>query len=117
LLARVQLPIPSAALDAGCIITPHGERLQGQALDGKTVRTASAHGQRTHLVSLVLHGSARTIAQIQTASKQAEVTASQTLLRQCDLTSSVTTMDAGLTHRGLAQQIRQQGGHYLMMVK
>jgi len=117
LLARVQLPIPSPAQDAPCIITPHGERLQGQALDGKTVRTASAHGQRTHLVSLVQHGSARTIAQVQTASKQAEVTASQTLLRQCDLTSTVTTMDAGLTHRGLAQQIREQGGHYLMMVK
>src|SRR5947208_2618715 len=42
LLARVHLPIPSPAQDAGCIITPHGERLQGQALDGKTVRTATA---------------------------------------------------------------------------
>lgn len=117
LLRRVRLAIPSPTPHAGCIITPQGERLQGQAIDGKTVRTASAYGQRCHLVSLVQHASARTIAQVQTATKQAEVTASRALLRECDLTSTVTTMDAGLTHRGLAEQIRQQGGHYFMMVK
>ena len=106
LLGRVRLALPSATPHAGCIITAQGERLQGQAIDGKTVRTATAHGQRTHLVSLVQHVSGRTLAQLQTATKQGEVSASQLLLRDCDLISTVTTMDAGLTNRALAQQIR-----------
>ena len=101
----------------GCVLTPQGEILQGLALDGKTVRTATAHGNRTHLVSQVTHGSGRTIAQTAVADKSAEVIASQTLLRGQDLSGMVITMDAGLTHRGLAGQIRQQHGHYLMIVK
>jgi hypothetical protein len=47
--------LPTTTPYAGCIISPHGELLQGQAIDGKRVRTATAHGDRTHLVSLVQH--------------------------------------------------------------
>jgi predicted transposase YbfD/YdcC len=101
----------------GCIISPHGEILQGQAIDGKTVRTATAHGDRTHLVSLVHHGSAVTLAQTEVANKRSEVAASQQLLAQRDLTGTVTTMDAGVTQRKVAEQIRHCGGHYLMVVK
>lgn len=39
------------------------------------------------------------------------------LLAGRDLTGTVVTFDAGLTHPQLARQIRQQGGHYLMGVK
>jgi predicted transposase YbfD/YdcC len=109
------LPVPTPY--AGCLITPQGEILQGQAIDGKTVRTATAHGDRTHLVSLVQHASAQTLAQTEVPAKRTEVTASQHLLGERDLTGTVTTMDAGLTQRALAQQIRQRGGHYLMVVK
>ena len=109
------LPEPSGY--PGCVITPQGQILQGQALDGKTIRTATAHGNRTHLVSQVTHDSARTIAQVAVADKSVEVAASQTLLRGQDLSGIVLTMDAGLTHRGLASQIREQHGHYLMIVK
>ena len=101
----------------GCIITPQGEIIQGQALDGKTVRTTSVHGNRTHLVSQVTHGSGRTLAQIAVAAKSVETSACHTLLRGQDLSGIVLTMDAGLTQRSLAQQIRQQHGHYLMIVK
>lgn len=101
----------------GCIVTAQGEIVQGQALDGKTIRTATAHGNRTHLVSQVTHASARTLAQCAVVDKSAEVVAAQALLQGQDLSGVVLTMDAGLTHRGLAAQIRQQHGHYLMIVK
>jgi predicted transposase YbfD/YdcC len=91
--------------------------LYGQALDGKAVRGANAHGRRTHLVSLVRHGSGRTLAQVAVAQKRNEISASQTLLAPRDLTGTVTTMDALLAQRHLAQQICLQGGHYWMVVK
>jgi len=101
----------------GCIVTCQGEVLQGQALDGKTVRGASAHGDKTHLVSLVQHGSAVTLAQTEVAAKQNEITAAPTLLQNRALGGTVTTGDALLTQRALAQLICAHGGHYLMIVK
>jgi predicted transposase YbfD/YdcC len=116
-IAQFVATLPAPAGYQGCVISAQGEILQGQALDGKTVRTATAHGNRTHLVSRVAHGSGRTVAQIAVAEKSVEVAASQTLLREQELSGVVLTMDAGLTHRGLAAHIRQQRGHYLMIVK
>jgi predicted transposase YbfD/YdcC len=116
-VAQFVASLPTPTPYAGCIISPHGEIIQGQAIDGKSVRTATAHGDRTHLVSLVQHGSGQTLAQTQVATKRNEVTASQHLLAARDLTGTVTTMDAGVTQRRVAQQIRQCGGQYLMVVK
>ena len=117
LVTSYSASLPTATDYSGCIITRHGEVLQGQALDGKTVRTASAHGDKTHLVSLVQHGSGVTLAQTEVATKQNEISAAPTLLRDRDLSGTVTTGDALLTQRALAQQILTQGGHYLMIVK
>jgi predicted transposase YbfD/YdcC len=116
-LAQFVATLPTATPYEGCIISEQGEVLQGQAIDGKSVRTATAHGDHTHLVSLVQHQSAVTLAQTEVISKRNEVTASQQLLAERDLTGTVTTMDAGVTQRRIAQQIRQRGGHYLMVVK
>jgi predicted transposase YbfD/YdcC len=109
--------LPTASNLDGCIVTPHGEVLQGQALDGKCVRGATAHGDATHLVSLVQHGTAITLAQTEIALKHNEISATPALLRGRDLSGTVTTMDALLTQRALAQQIVDQHGHYLMVVK
>lgn len=109
--------LSTATDQSGCIVTLQGEVLQGQALDGKTVRGASAHGDKTHLVSLVQHGSAVTLAQTEVATKQNEISATPTLLRGRDLHGTVTTGDALLTQRTIAQQICAQGGHYLLVVK
>jgi predicted transposase YbfD/YdcC len=116
-VARFVTGLPSATDHTGCIITPQGEILQGHALDGKAVRTASAHGTRTHLVSLVQHESAVTVAQTKVADKRAEGSACQQLLTGRDLSGMVITLDAGLTQRKLAEQIRAQHGHYFMVVK
>ena len=110
-----QLPDPVA--ESGQVLSAQGELLEGHALDGKTVRTTTAHGNRTHLVSEVVHGSGRTVAQMAVPDKRTEVLAARTLLAKRDLSGIVFTMDAGLTHRGLAQDIRTNHGHYLMICK
>jgi predicted transposase YbfD/YdcC len=117
LVTRYTASLPTATEISGCIITRQGEILQGQALDGKTLRGASAHADKTHLVSLVQHGSAVTLAQTEVASKHNEITAAPTLLRERDLSGTVTTGDALLTQRAQAQLIRERNGHYLMIVK
>jgi predicted transposase YbfD/YdcC len=89
----------------------------GYAIDGKHVRGAGAHGHPTVLVSLVAHQTTQVIAQTAVAKKRHETQAVPTLLRERDLQGMVITMDAGLTQPKLATQIRQQGGHYLMVVK
>jgi predicted transposase YbfD/YdcC len=116
-LAQFVATLPTTTPYAGCIVSEHGEVLQGQALDGKSVRTATAHGDRTHLVSLVRHAGGVTLAQTEVQGKRSEVAAAQQVLAARDLSGTVTTMDAGVTQRKVAHQIRQCGGHYLMVVK
>lgn len=91
--------------------------LAGQAIDGKQVRGAGAHGRVVHLVSLVRHGSAAVLAQAQVDAKGNEITAVPELLGGRDLSGTVTTADALLTQRGIAELILGRGGHYLMAVR
>lgn len=114
-IAHFSAQLPQA--ETGQIVTVHGEVIQGYALDGKAVRGANAHGSRTHLVSLVQHENGTTIAQVAVAQKRNEITASHRLLRGRDLSGTLITMDALLAQRALARQIREQGGHYLMVIK
>src|SRR5215212_3768293 len=89
----------------------------GLALDGKAVRGANRHGAAVHLVGLVRHDDGRVLGQLAVADKSNEITAAPRLLAGRDLRGTVTTVDALLTQRELAAQIRSQGGHYLMIVK
>jgi predicted transposase YbfD/YdcC len=91
--------------------------LVGQSIDGKTLRGAGAHGQSIQLVSLVRHNDACIVNQVAVQQKSNEITAVPVLLTGRNLQGTVTTMDALLTHRTIAQQILDQHGHYLMMVK
>lgn len=91
--------------------------LIGQAIDGKQLRGVRAHGEPHHLVSLVQHADARITGQTAVAEKSNEITAVPPLLAGRDLSGTVTTMDALLTQRTIAQQIIAQNGHFLMVVK
>jgi predicted transposase YbfD/YdcC len=102
---------------AGQVILRTGAVLRGQAVDGKDVRGASAHGQHTFLVSLVRHESAYVLRQAAVDVKTNEITVVPTLLADRDLTGTITTMDALLTQRAIAELIRRKNGHYLMTVK
>ena len=110
-------PIAVAAQPHSTVISPQGEILQGQALDGKVLRGACAHAQPIHLVSLVQHTSAITLSQVAVEQKRNEISAAPTLLQGRAGPGTVTTMDALLTQRALAEQIEHQGGYYLMVVK
>ncbi len=116
-LARYTGPIAVAAEAQVAVISPQGEILQGQALDGKAIRGACAHGQPTHLVSLVQHTSAVTLAQVAVEQKRNEISAAPALLQGRVGPGTVTTMDALLTQRALAEQIEREGGYYMMVVK
>lgn len=109
--------IAVAAEPHTAVISQQGEILQGQALDGKAVRGACAHGQPTHLVALVQHTSAVTLAQVAVEQKRNEISVAPGLLQGRAGPGTVTTMDALLTQRALAEQIEQQGGYYVMVVK
>ena len=109
--ACVQQVAPPRALRAAS-----RRRVVGQAIDGKTVRGARRHGQPMHLLSLVAHSGA-VLAQTAVAAKENEIVAAPLLLAGRDLRGTLTTMDALHTQRTFAEQIREQGGHYLMVVK
>jgi predicted transposase YbfD/YdcC len=102
---------------AGAVALADGQPWRGQAIDGKDVRGASAHGTHTFLVSLVRHESGYVLGQAAVDRKTNEITVAPHVLAGRDLTGTVTTMDALLTQYALAQQIRNQNGHYLMVIK
>lgn len=103
--------------NSGSVETPTGEQLRGQSVDGKTLRGASAHGDKVHLVSIVRHESAAVLAQTATQFGIDEPKAAKELLTRLSLVNTVTTMDALYTERPLAEQILEAGGEYLMVVK
>ncbi len=117
-----QVAAHNQALDAddtlsGSLQAANGQRLRVQAVDGKEVRGARAHGRRLFLVSRVRHGSGYVLGQAVVDVKTNEITVVPHLLAGLDLTGTVTTMDALLTQQALAKQILAQHGHYLMIVK
>lgn len=119
---EAQLAIYTQTLDQqdpipGSVVTQAGERLQGQALDGKTVRGASRPEAKVHLVSLVRHESATVLAQTKVVEKHDERQAAKTLFQRAPLAGRVTTMDALHTQRWEAEMILAAQGHYLMVVK
>jgi predicted transposase YbfD/YdcC len=101
----------------GSVLTQAGERLQGQALDGKTICGASTAQEKVHLVSVVRHESATVLAQTQVPKKRDERAAAKLLFARVPLAGRVTTLDALHTQRWEARQILAEGGHYLMVVK
>ena len=101
----------------GRIETVDGSPLRGQAVDGKEVRGAGKRGMPLSLVSVVRHENGTVLAQAEVEQKTNEITVVPSLLSQLDLSDTVTTMDALLTQREIAQQIVEQGGHDLMSVK
>ena len=104
----------AAGLPAG---SPAAGPWRGQAVDGKAVRGANRHGANLHLVGPVRHGDGAVLGQVAVADKGNEIAAAPRLVAGRDLTGTVTTLDALLAQRGLAGQIRGQGGPDLMVAK
>ena len=116
-VSRFQRELAGECGEAGSVVTKQGEHLVGQALDGKTVRGASAHGELVHLASLVRHGCGLVYDQVKVSVKMHERRAADTIFDRNDLRHTVTTTDALHTCKKQARQILQGGGDYLFVVK
>lgn len=75
------------------------------------------HGHKVHLLGLARHDNSAVLAQAEVSTKTNEIGAAPELLKGQELRGTLTTMDAMLSQRQIAQQIRTQGGHYLMVIK
>lgn len=115
--SRFQHELGGECGEAGKILTRQGKLLEGQALDGKTVRGASAHGELVHLVSLVRHEIGLVYDQDKAGVKKHERRVAETIFACNDLHDTVITADAMHTCQKQAHQICQAGGDYLFVVK
>ncbi len=81
------------------------------ALDGKTLRGSSGQGAcEVHLLSAVSHGLGLTLFQEAVPDKTNEIGAVQTVLKALVLEGRILTMDALLTQKDVARDIRAKGG-------
>jgi len=87
-------------------------------VDGKTARgTRGPDGTCLHLVSAWAAEYRLTLAQVAVPDKSNEITAIPELLRMLDLHGALVSIDAMGCQKGIAAQIRDQGGDYLLAVK
>jgi predicted transposase YbfD/YdcC len=90
------------------------------AIDGKTIRRSldAASGKAAiHMVNAWCEANHMVLGQVATDEKSNEITAIPQLLKLLDIKGAVVTMDAGGCHKKIAQQIVDQGGHYLIQLK
>jgi predicted transposase YbfD/YdcC len=116
-LAEMGTAMEAADRSSQTIVGADGQPLRGLAADGKELRGALAHGDKEVLVSLAGHGDGLVLGQAKVDVKTNEITVVPQLLAGRDLHGVVITTDAMHTQRALAQQILDQRGDYLMIVK
>jgi predicted transposase YbfD/YdcC len=93
--------------------------LRQVAVDGKAVRRAprDTFSGCLHLVSAWATENRLILGQQAVADGSHEIAAVPELLRVLDLAGALVTIDAAGCQTAIAQQIRDQGGHYLLAVK
>jgi predicted transposase YbfD/YdcC len=96
-----------------------GRRLAGVAIDGKSVRGASAGGgARPHLLAAVAHDGQVVLAQRQIPDKGSEISELAELVTGLDLTGKIVTVDALHTQRATAEHIVEvKNADYVMTIK
>ena len=98
--------------------TPANGALQALAMDGKTLcGTEDAYERAVHLLSLVDQSTKCLLSQMLVDGKTNEIPAGPELLRTVSLEDRIVTADAIHCQRDTCQQIRDRGGHYLLVVK
>ena len=90
------------------------------AVDGKSLRRSFLHGwnkQMVHMVSAWCQQNELVIGQLATDGKSNQITAIPRLLALLDINKAVVSIDAMGCQKEIAQQIKAQGGDYLLGVK
>ncbi len=99
-------------------VDPAEPAFEGIAIDGKTLRGSKKQGAHdAHLLSALSHRLQVVLGQVAVADKSNEITAMDKLLALIGVAGRVTTTDALLTQRQLAQAILDADGEYVMVVK
>lgn len=102
---------------AAQLVDTEGKHL---AIDGKSLRAAASkvNGSRTPLLLNVIEVSTGVVvAQMEVDSKENEIVWLPELIGLLDLQDSMVTIDAIGTQTAIMQQIKDQGGHFLLTVK
>jgi hypothetical protein len=100
------------------LIPTDAEQLRPTPLDGKTLCGSDDKLRgAVHLLSLLDGPTGGVLKQLAVNPKTNEHKAAFTLLRGMVLRGRLVTADAMFCHRDLAQEIRDQGGHYFFEVK
>lgn len=90
------------------------------AIDGKTLcgsNDESRDGKAIHIVSAFAAENQLILGQLATDEKSNEVTAIPQLLKMLDIQGATITIDAAGCQKKIAQQIREQGGDYMLALK
>lgn len=89
------------------------------AIDGKSARRSrkDTFTGRLHLVGAWAAENRLVLGQVSVADGSHEIAAIPDLLRMLDLSGALVTLDAAGCQKGIARQIREQGGDYLLAVK
>jgi predicted transposase YbfD/YdcC len=90
------------------------------AIDGKTIRRSldTANDKAAiHMVSAWCEANHMVLGQLATDAKSNEITAIPELMKLLDLNSAVVTIDAAGCQKKIAQQVVDQGGHYILQLK
>jgi predicted transposase YbfD/YdcC len=99
-------------------LPPAPDGLEGEAIDGKTLRGSRKQGaENVHLLSVFSHRLGMTLHQRAVKDKTNEIGAVPDLLIDLVIEGRVFTMDALLTQRPVAQTIIDGQGDYVMLVK
>jgi predicted transposase YbfD/YdcC len=96
-----------------------GEHGKVYALDGKAVRGMHKKGEEgnEYLLSVYDVEQAKVMAQVEVGRKENEITKAPTVLQRVEIAQKVVTGDALHTQRGLARQILEARGNYVLPVK
>jgi predicted transposase YbfD/YdcC len=90
------------------------------AIDGKTIRRSmdTSNGKAAiHMVNAWCAANHMVLGQLATDAKSNEITAIPELLKLLDVDGAVVTIDAAGCQKKIAQQIVDQGGHYILQLK
>jgi hypothetical protein len=94
------------------------DSLKATSIDGKTLcGTLQPHARAMHLLSAFDHASGCVLSQAAVDQKTNEIKAAPDLLKDLVLKGRVIIGDAIFCQRELCQEITDEGGHYLFMVK
>lgn len=102
---------------AGEIMRPKGRHI---AIDGKALRGSGEKvkgNKATMMLNAVDAETGLVLAQIPIQEKTNEITAIPELLKLFDIRGSIVTTDSIGTQTEIMEQIRQQGGHFVLVVK